>query len=144
MGLMALSKRHNTSPTGSPAWVPEPVLAQPSRLMACRGHLPFTMLHLSRHLSWHSHPQGGISDEISLSAYITAALLELGQALTVRTSPAFLEQELLGAGGELVEESGRFHCEKGLWLGQQENAAIKGGSRTVWGALALQGHWRDT
>ncbi|KYO44382.1 hypothetical protein Y1Q_0012141 [Alligator mississippiensis] len=57
--------------------------------------------------------QGGISDEISLSAYITAALLELGQALTVRTSPAFLEQELLGAGGELVEESGgQLHWER--------------------------------
>uniref|UniRef100_A0A452H052 Alpha-macroglobulin-like TED domain-containing protein n=1 Tax=Gopherus agassizii TaxID=38772 RepID=A0A452H052_9SAUR len=44
--------------------------------------------------------QGGVVDELSLSAYITAALLELGQPLMVRPSPA-APGEGLAVGGNL-------------------------------------------
>lgn len=61
--------------------------------MAGRTHLPLCPL------------QGGISDELSLSAYVTAAMLELGLSPTVRMTP-FSLAEPLGWGRLLLATPG--------------------------------------
>lgn len=48
--------------------------------------------------------QGGVSDELSLSAYVTAALLELGVSPTVRTTPG--GEQVLGQGTSPAPRSG--------------------------------------
>jgi len=52
--------------------------------------------------------QGGVSDELSLSAYVTAAMLELGLSPTVRMTPSSPEG-LVGWGRVLGQ---------GVWLCQ--------------------------
>lgn len=51
--------------------------------------------------------QGGVSDELSLSAYVTAALLELGLPPTVRITP-WGEGQVLGHGTNPALRSGCF------------------------------------
>lgn len=46
--------------------------------------------------------QGGISDELSLSAYVTAAMLELGLSPTVRMTPSGGVGTGAGAGSPAV------------------------------------------
>lgn len=68
--------------------------AGPSTSLACAQGSGGRPVLVARHGRTHlllSPLQGGVSDELSLSAYVTAAMLELGLSPTVRMTPSSLE-----------------------------------------------------